>query len=128
MDIRRLSNRGSGLQVGGACRETWMQRPYQKRPQPSNQYFQWVGGTAIDRADRPRTDVTRFGAAWRGFARIWRKMSSEGGSDDFDAALAERCGWINRTVPDQGFEALVEQFARRVASLAASQSGRPSAS
>jgi enoyl-CoA hydratase/carnithine racemase len=72
-----------------------------------------------DRADRPRTDGTRFGAARHGFARIWRKMSSQGGSDDFDAALAERYGSINRTVPDHGFEALVEQFARRVASSTA---------
>ena len=39
------------------------------------------------------------------------------GSDDFDAALAERYGWINRAIPDQEFEAFVEQFARRVASF-----------
>jgi enoyl-CoA hydratase/carnithine racemase len=39
------------------------------------------------------------------------------GSDDFDAALAELYGWINRAIPDQEFEAFVEQFARRVASF-----------
>jgi enoyl-CoA hydratase/carnithine racemase len=39
------------------------------------------------------------------------------GSDDFDAALAERYGWINRAIPDREFEAFVEQFARRVASF-----------
>lgn len=39
------------------------------------------------------------------------------GSDDFDAALAERYGWVNRAIPDQEFEAFVEQFARRVASF-----------
>src|SRR5271170_234592 len=39
------------------------------------------------------------------------------GSDDFDAALAERYGWINRAIPDQEFEDFVEQFARRVASF-----------
>jgi enoyl-CoA hydratase/carnithine racemase len=39
------------------------------------------------------------------------------GCDDFDAALAERYGWINRAIPDQEFEAFVEQFARRVASF-----------
>jgi enoyl-CoA hydratase/carnithine racemase len=39
------------------------------------------------------------------------------GCDDFDAALAERYGWINRAIPDQQFEAFVEQFARRVASF-----------
>ena len=39
------------------------------------------------------------------------------GCEDFDAALAERYGWINRAIPDQEFEAFVEQFARRVASF-----------
>jgi enoyl-CoA hydratase/carnithine racemase len=39
------------------------------------------------------------------------------GCDDFDAALAERYGWINRAIPDQEFEVFVEQFARRVASF-----------
>lgn len=39
------------------------------------------------------------------------------GSDDFDAALAERYGWINRAIPDLEFEAFIEQFARRVASF-----------
>jgi enoyl-CoA hydratase/carnithine racemase len=35
------------------------------------------------------------------------------GCDDFDAGLGERYGWINRAIPDQEFEALVEQFARK---------------
>ena len=39
------------------------------------------------------------------------------GSDDFDAALAERHGGINRAILDQEFKAFVEQFARRVASF-----------
>lgn len=39
------------------------------------------------------------------------------GCDDFDAALAERYGWVNRAIPDSQFEAFVEQFARRVASF-----------
>jgi enoyl-CoA hydratase/carnithine racemase len=39
------------------------------------------------------------------------------GSDDFDAELAERYGWINRAVPDAEFEAFVEAFAERVASF-----------
>ena len=33
------------------------------------------------------------------------------------AAKAERYGWINRAIPDQEFEAFIEQFARRVASF-----------
>ncbi len=39
------------------------------------------------------------------------------GSDDFDADLAERYGWINRAIPDGEFEAFVEEFAQRVASF-----------
>lgn len=39
------------------------------------------------------------------------------GSDDFDADLAERYGWINRAIPDAEFEAFVEAFAQRVASF-----------
>jgi enoyl-CoA hydratase/carnithine racemase len=39
------------------------------------------------------------------------------GSDDFDADLAERYGWINRAIPDAAFEAFVEGFAQRVASF-----------
>jgi enoyl-CoA hydratase/carnithine racemase len=37
------------------------------------------------------------------------------GADDFDAALAERYGWINRAVPDAQFEDFVERFAQRIA-------------
>ena len=39
------------------------------------------------------------------------------GSDDFDADLAERYGWINRAIPDADFEAFVEAYAKRVASF-----------
>lgn len=39
------------------------------------------------------------------------------GSDDFDADLAERYGWVNRAIPDAEFEAFVEAFAQRVASF-----------
>ena len=39
------------------------------------------------------------------------------GSDDFDADLAERYGWINRAIPDAEFEDFVEAFAQRVASF-----------
>jgi enoyl-CoA hydratase/carnithine racemase len=37
------------------------------------------------------------------------------GADDFDAATAERYGWINRTVPDAQFDTFVERFAQRIA-------------
>lgn len=39
------------------------------------------------------------------------------GSDDFDADLAERYGWVNRAIPDVEFEAFVEAFAQRIASF-----------
>jgi enoyl-CoA hydratase/carnithine racemase len=39
------------------------------------------------------------------------------GCQDFDAATAERYGWINRAVPDAELDGFVDQFARRVASF-----------
>jgi enoyl-CoA hydratase/carnithine racemase len=39
------------------------------------------------------------------------------GSDDFDAATAERYGWINRAIPDAEFESFVSRFAFRIASF-----------
>ena len=39
------------------------------------------------------------------------------GSADFDAATAERYGWINRAIPDAEFENWVDAFARRLASF-----------
>jgi enoyl-CoA hydratase/carnithine racemase len=39
------------------------------------------------------------------------------GSSDFDAATAERYGWINRAIPDAEFETWVDGFARRLASF-----------
>ncbi len=39
------------------------------------------------------------------------------GSDDFDAATAEKYGWVNRAIPDAELDAFVDNFARRVASF-----------
>jgi enoyl-CoA hydratase/carnithine racemase len=39
------------------------------------------------------------------------------GCEDFDAATAERYGWINRAMPDDQLDAFVERFAQRVASF-----------
>jgi enoyl-CoA hydratase/carnithine racemase len=39
------------------------------------------------------------------------------GGDDFDAATAERYGWINRALPDADLDGFVDAFARRVASF-----------
>ncbi|KIH83433.1 enoyl-CoA hydratase/isomerase family protein [Pseudomonas batumici] len=39
------------------------------------------------------------------------------GSGDYDAATAERYGWINRAIPDAEFDAWIDAYARRVASF-----------
>ena len=49
-----------------------------------------------------------------GVARALEIIAS---SDDYDAAIAERYGWINRAVPDQELDAFVDTFARRLASF-----------
>jgi enoyl-CoA hydratase/carnithine racemase len=41
------------------------------------------------------------------------------GGDDFDAATAERYGWINRALPDAELRPFVDALARRVASMPA---------
>jgi enoyl-CoA hydratase/carnithine racemase len=38
-------------------------------------------------------------------------------SDDYPAGLAERYGWVNRTVPDAELDGLVDTLARRIASF-----------
>ena len=39
-------------------------------------------------------------------------------ADDFDADIAERYGWVNRTLDDRDLDAFVDSLARRVASFA----------
>jgi enoyl-CoA hydratase/carnithine racemase len=39
------------------------------------------------------------------------------GADDFDADMAEKYGWVNRSIPDAELDAFVDDFARRVASF-----------
>lgn len=39
------------------------------------------------------------------------------GSDDYDAELAEKYGWINRAIPDADLSAFVDRLARRIASF-----------
>jgi enoyl-CoA hydratase/carnithine racemase len=41
------------------------------------------------------------------------------GADDFDAATAERYGWVNRALPDAELDAFVARLARRIASFPA---------
>src|SRR4029077_19830287 len=37
--------------------------------------------------------------------------------DDFDADIAERYGWVNRTLDDDGLDSFVETLVRRLASF-----------
>src|SRR5260221_8808467 len=39
------------------------------------------------------------------------------GGEDFDGALAERYGYVNRAIPDVEFEGFVDRFVRRVAAF-----------
>jgi len=39
------------------------------------------------------------------------------GADDFDADVAERYGWVNRTLDDDDLDAFVDAFVRRLASF-----------
>jgi enoyl-CoA hydratase/carnithine racemase len=39
------------------------------------------------------------------------------GANDFDADIAEKYGWVNRSIPDAELDAFVDDFARRVASF-----------
>ena len=39
------------------------------------------------------------------------------GGEDFDAALAERYGYVNRAIPDEEFDNFIDRFARRVAAF-----------
>ncbi len=38
-------------------------------------------------------------------------------ADDFDAGIAERYGWVNRTLDDSGLDSFVDAFIRRLASF-----------
>ncbi|MET9579665.1 enoyl-CoA hydratase/isomerase family protein [Streptomyces massasporeus] len=46
-----------------------------------------------------------------------RAMEVIVGADDFDADLAERYGWINRSLPDTELDGFVERLAQRIASF-----------
>ncbi|MFG2135187.1 enoyl-CoA hydratase/isomerase family protein [Streptomyces sp. NPDC048751] len=44
-----------------------------------------------------------------------RAIEAIAGADDFDADLAERYGWINRSLPDSELDSFVERLAKRIA-------------
>jgi enoyl-CoA hydratase/carnithine racemase len=46
-----------------------------------------------------------------------RALEIIAGAADFDAATAERYGWINRAIADADFESWIDAFARRIASF-----------
>ena len=46
-----------------------------------------------------------------------RSLEIIAGAADFNAATAERYGWINRAIPDAEFESWIDALARRIASF-----------
>lgn len=46
-----------------------------------------------------------------------RALEILAGADDFDAATAERYGWINRALPDAELDAFVDRLATRIAAF-----------
>jgi enoyl-CoA hydratase/carnithine racemase len=58
-----------------------------------------------------------------GMQRLWRLVGRSraleiiASGEDYGAELAERYGWINRAVPDNELDSLVERFAHRIASF-----------
>ena len=57
---------------------------------------------------------------WNG-SRAWsaapRALDSVLSGDDFDADIAERYGWVNRTLDDGDLDSFVDALARRLASF-----------
>jgi enoyl-CoA hydratase/carnithine racemase len=41
-----------------------------------------------------------------------RALEIIAGSEDYDADIAERYGWINRAIPDAELDVFVDRFAR----------------
>ncbi|MGW2707050.1 enoyl-CoA hydratase/isomerase family protein [Streptomyces sp. NPDC001340] len=65
--------------------------------------------------DAPSLPVVTIGKV-RGRARgAGSELEVLLGADDYDAEPAERYGWINRAVPDDELDAVVDRFAHRVA-------------
>jgi len=58
-----------------------------------------------------------------GMQRLWRQVGRAraleiiASGEDYDADLAERYGWINRSIPDSELDSFVDRFARRIASF-----------
>src|ERR1700758_3993954 len=58
-----------------------------------------------------------------GSANVWRTRPAKDaieialGGDDFDTAMAERYGWINRAIPDAELDGFVANFVRRILSF-----------
>jgi enoyl-CoA hydratase/carnithine racemase len=44
-------------------------------------------------------------------------------SDDFDADIAERCGWVNRTLDDDDLDSFVDNLVRRLATTLTGEAG-----
>ncbi len=64
----------------------------------------------------PGGGATQYLVRVMGRARALEVLLS---ADDYDAALAERYGWINRALPDDELEAFVARLAHRIAAFPA---------
>jgi enoyl-CoA hydratase/carnithine racemase len=52
-----------------------------------------------------------------GLGGVARALEIIASADDYDAATAERYGWINRAIPDADLDSYVDRLARRLASF-----------
>ncbi len=95
--------RGVGSEFALACDLRFASKENALLGQPEVAAGVYPGGGAIERLS------SLVGRA--------RAMEIVIGSDDYDAELAERYGWINRSIPDADLDGVVDRFARRIASF-----------
>jgi enoyl-CoA hydratase/carnithine racemase len=95
--------RGAGSEFALACDMRFASREKALLGQPEVAAGVYPGGGAIERLP----DLV-------GRARALEIIV---GSEDYDADLAERYGWINRSIADADLDGFVDQLARRIASF-----------
>ena len=99
----RGRTRGAGSEFALACDMRFASKENALLGQPEVAAGVYPGGGAIERL----SDLV-------GRARALEIVI---GSDDYGADVAERYGWINRSLPDTDLDEFVDRFARRIASF-----------
>jgi enoyl-CoA hydratase/carnithine racemase len=99
----RGRTRGAGSEFALACDLRFASKENALLGQPEVAAGVYPGGGALERLP-----------ALVGRARALEIVI---GSDDYDADLAERYGWINRSIPDADLDGFVDRLARRIASF-----------